>query len=90
VFFIQGSALDKKALVRAGVERATKAVVLSNSDNYHRIKMRVSDSSTLFAILNIEAMAPSCFISAELLHAENMKFLGDSDNVLRETFSTSK
>ena len=90
VYFVQGSALDKKSLVRAGVERALKAIVLSNGDNYSRIRMRVSDSSTLFAILNIEAMAPTCFISAELLHAENMKFLGDSDNLLRETYSSSK
>ncbi len=76
--------MDKKSLTRAGISRASRAVVLSNSENYAKIKQRIADAPTLFSMLNIEAMAPAdCYLVAEVLHADNMKFLGDAEDVLR-------
>ncbi|EPZ33661.1 hypothetical protein O9G_000436 [Rozella allomycis CSF55] len=88
IWFVNGSPLEKADLIRAGIERASRVVILANPKDYENLHLRVADSRTLFAILNAEAMSPqTTFIMAEILHAENAKFLGDNDDLsIKEHF----
>ncbi|KAI9137348.1 hypothetical protein BKA69DRAFT_1098463 [Paraphysoderma sedebokerense] len=82
VYFVKGSPLMKKDLLKAKVDKAKRAVVMSNKKYYDSAAKRTADASALLSVLNIEAIASDeIFIVVEFIHRENMKYIGDTDVV---------
>lgn len=85
VFIVKGSPLSRKDLLRAGVARCRKAVVLADSGKGKSSVERTVDASSLMTVLSIEALAgeENPFIISEFIQYENVAFVGEAESVLQ-------
>ncbi|KAJ3310632.1 hypothetical protein HDV04_004875 [Boothiomyces sp. JEL0838] len=79
IFYIIGTPLLRKDLRKTRITHAKRTICFS--DPYQsNITERVSDATTLLALLNIQAMCENTdnFVTSEFIHSENMKIIGKS------------
>ncbi|KAJ3318321.1 hypothetical protein HDV06_000554 [Boothiomyces sp. JEL0866] len=86
IFYIIGTPLLRKDLRKTRITHGNSQFTLAKrticfSDPYQaNITERVSDATTLLALLNIQAMCENTdnFVTSEFIHSENMKIIGKS------------
>ncbi|KAJ3270796.1 hypothetical protein HDV01_007418 [Terramyces sp. JEL0728] len=79
IFYIIGTPLLRKDLRKTRITHAKRTICFS--DPYQsNITERVTDATTLLALLNIQAMCENTdnFVTSEFIHSENMKIIGKS------------
>ncbi|KAL7752186.1 hypothetical protein RI367_002231 [Sorochytrium milnesiophthora] len=86
IHYVTGSPLLRKDLMKVGIERARRVVVLSSA----RSTSRTADAGAILTVLNIESLiSENIFIVVEFVHRENMKYIGRADVLanLEDSFS---
>jgi hypothetical protein len=85
---VQGSPLNHSDLLRSGVERIKKAIVLSSPDVNKNCQEKVADAPALLIALNIEALCKDSelFIICEFIHSDNMKVMGSAESHINQNF----
>ncbi|KAI9168645.1 hypothetical protein H9P43_008018 [Blastocladiella emersonii ATCC 22665] len=79
VYHIRGNPLRRRDLVRAGVERASRLVILcSQKDN-----KRTVDAGSILCALNAESTQRVPALTVEFVHKLNFKFIGETE-ILRD------
>jgi hypothetical protein len=66
VYYMQGSSMNRADLVAAGVGRARAATVISYSSELTSDDPNMADGFSVLSTNNIETLAPSCIVIAEL------------------------
>ncbi len=65
IFFVQGNASEREALIRGGVQKARAAIILGEGND---------DARTILTGLAIEAVSPGVYTVMELHNPENEKY----------------
>lgn len=68
--FVAGSPSSANDLLRAGIDRATTAIVLADDSNPNA-SSDDRDAKTLLTTLAIESVAPKCYTCVEVLRSDN-------------------
>lgn len=69
--FLRGDPARKEDLARAGLDRATTAILLA--DDTHSSSPHDIDGKTLLTALAVESTKPACYTCVEVLLAENVE-----------------
>ncbi|KAI8908406.1 calcium-activated BK potassium channel alpha subunit-domain-containing protein [Gorgonomyces haynaldii] len=86
VYYIQGTSLLRKDLVKANVQLASKCIILG--DPHQQTLDRSADAPVLLSLLNIQALVDIPFVKVEFAHTDNMKFIGNPFNLVEKQVST--
>lgn len=73
LYHVQGDFTQLEVLLRAGIQRASRAVVLADDSESHKRGDR--DARSVLAALTIERMSPSIYCVVELMDAANKDHL---------------
>jgi len=87
IFFVRGDYTSTETLLRAGVDRAAAALLLTDKAVPRSDQDR--DARTILAALTIEKLSPGIFTSAQLLRRENephLRMAGVEDVVIADEY----
>jgi voltage-gated potassium channel len=70
VTFVRGSTSNAEDLMRAGIDRATTAIILADTSNPGADSDDV-DAKTLLTTLAVESLNPDCYTCVEVIRSEN-------------------
>jgi hypothetical protein len=77
VYYVRGNPLHRNDLIRAGIARASKLVILCSL----KAAKRTADAGAILTTLNAESVASEgdCFPVIEFVHKENFKFIAETE-----------
>ena len=70
VTFVRGNPSNSEDLMRAGIDRASTAIILADTSNPTQDSDDV-DAKTLLTTLAVESMNPDCYTCVEVIRSEN-------------------